>query len=334
MDTHELPILPESQISTLSVQREGNHFRIASLYVDITWGKEPLKLVITVKKLPTSVEFGDSIQFITIDNKSPKLQWMRKEAAKLQSLPERARIVPLMALVRNNIHYAFPWVMEELKQTEPKRAKWVNNHTGLWSHPTTPLTLSQVVDGEYAICRHLSVVTLALAKDAGLKGAALVYKPLADEPGNKIKNVFRKDTGKNLFQSVRANEPFENHHSFVELLLSNGEWIPVDPTVQLTGETPEGLALFKEANYRANIGEFLEKEGLPEHTYGQATSSLQFLPGEDTRSGIYIVNGVKLLRPKAEPEYPRYQGPLDFTLAACQSYMGTNIDLLSVSPAG
>jgi hypothetical protein len=306
---------------------------------------------VTVKKLPTSVELGDSIENIIIDNESPKLQQMRAEAAALQSLPQRERVRPLVDLVRKNIHYAYPWVMEELKQKDPDRAKWVEENTGVMSSRSTPITLSEIVDGEYAVCRHLSVVTLSLAKDAGLQGAHLVYQPTED-PESKIKNVLRKDTGGQLFQSVGVNESFESNHTWVDLLLDDEEWIPVDPSVQLTGETAEGMETFKEANYRGTLVPTLEADGLPPHTYGAPLTNLQLLPGEKTSSGYYVVNGARRLKPiraksstelveipgdsniaEEWPKFPRYQGALDFTLGSQQSYTGTNIELMSVSPS-
>src|SRR3989344_3138514 len=324
--------------------KENNGFHITAAHAVIDVKNSPLMLEVALKKLPTPIGEGTVIEHITIDNKSPKLRKMRQEAQKLKALPEKDRIKPLLSIVKSNLRYAYPWTIKELEYENPELAAQVKEKTGLSSWANIPLTLSEVANIGYCICRHLSVTTLALAKDAGLQGTHLTYQPVKDDPESYIRNVIRKDNVEPLFLSVGVGKSFGNAHAWCELLTSEVEWIPIDPTTGLTGDTKEGFATFQEARYQTYLGQTLFAEGLPQELFGAAMPNLQFLSGESMRKGLYRIGHRIFLKPigrrgkkhtetKNRPEYAKFEGPLDFYLLSRLTNTGINVEIENVKIA-
>lgn len=329
---------------TIVKEIEHGSYDIHIPYIELDAKKDPFKLQLTIRKLVTPIENGTVIESITIDNQSSKLLQARQEAGELKTLPERQRIRPLLAILDRNIQYAFPWVIEELAKSDPTRADWIENNTGPNAR-TSYLTLSQVIDAGYGVCRYLSLALLALAKEAGLEGAHLTYHPRDDDKSGNIVNVIRKDTGNPLFRSVNVGEPFDIAHTWVEFKMSDGSWIPVDPTPKLVGDTPEGLETFRDANYCVDLNNVVVTEGLPRDIYGVSYPSLQFRAAESERKGFFHIFASRKFIIKthttndnevfqsgpSELIYTQYQGPLDFRLKTNTPYTGTTAEIINVA---
>lgn len=237
-----------------------------------------------VEKLP--IEIAEGITYgspagVIIDNKSPKVEILRQQARELKELPEEQRLLPLMTLLRNNVKYSYTNTIDELEKTDQERAKWImENIKG-----NKCITLSDLVEQGYGVCRHLSVLYLFLAKEAGLNGVLL-----RSDQSSPIKNILRTDSNQPLFKEVRVGEEAPPH-LWLEIKLSSGKWVPIDPSTDLIGDTPDKLQMFNLANYTSpsSLGLDVESEpklsdiaGLFNYTY--------FKPGEAiTKASAYII---------------------------------------------
>jgi hypothetical protein len=280
MNRVENQIFNENNKPPITIEGDGGAFRIISPKIELASNLESLRFAITVNKLPTRLELGQRIHGIVIDNESPKLIDMRHKAASLQSLPKKDRILPLMDLVSQEIKYPFPSTLEQINKTDPEKGKRIQEYT---RNSHIPVTLSEIVDNGYGICRHFSLTALSLAIDAGLSGVHLKHEGSRDDDQAKLLNVIRGDTGLPLFQSFGINERFDGGHSWIEILLDDGEWIPIDPTTGLTGLTPEGLETFRDANYKGILESSINDSGLPNKVYSRA--QIFILPGDKSAAG-------------------------------------------------
>lgn len=345
---------PESPKVKFTVNQEADAFTVSSPHVDLASEGDPLRFSITLEKIATPIDQGTVIENITIDNKSPKLQEMYRQARALREIPERERPRQILELLRSNVQFAYEDVMSEVAKGDPELSRWVAENTGIGSSNYKPLSLSEVVDSGYAVCRHLSVAMLALAKEAGMEGAYLTYtSPISAkvEPNPKylIKNVIRKDTNQPLFKSITTGEAVWGGHAWVELRTSDGNWIPVDPSTQLVGDNPEGLETFRDANYISYPTTSFKIGGLPEDVWPYDLGELWFLPAEKTHTGIIKVNSLPKQKPIRirsgnEPEseeiedseiWPKpttYQGPLEIRVYSQSSLNGLSAAVVDVKP--
>lgn len=323
---------------------------VSSPSVNLASEREPLRFAVTLEKAPTPIDIGTVIENITIDNEGPKLQEMMMQVQALRDIPERERPRKILQILRSNVHYAYNDVLEDVAQTDPELARWVAENTGVRSSSAKPLTLSEVVDKGYGVCRHLSVGMLALAKEAGMEGAYLTHQPLISvkrdaEEKYIMKNVTRKDNNQPLFKGDKVGDPVYEGHAWVELRTSQGEWIPVDPSTQLVGDTPEGMQTFKDANYIAAVGASLDIEGFPSPTGHLGNQDLWFTPAEQIHTGILEVNsrpsqkplrlslGKKVDEPIDNEQWPKpteYKGPLNFTISSHSARDGLNVGIVEV----
>ncbi|MEK9156273.1 MAG: transglutaminase-like domain-containing protein [Patescibacteria group bacterium] len=205
------------------------------------------EVTVTIEKQPTKIVEGETYcnGAVLVDTESESMRSLATQEEALKELPEAQRPGAVLKLLRENVHYAYNDVIDAIAQTNPDLAAWVAKNTGVDSH-VFKLPLSQIIDKGYGVCRHLSVAYLWLAQKAGLEGTLLT----SDYRG--ITNVERRDNGKQLFKSVAVGEPLIPH-AWTEVRLSNGEWVPVDPSVMLVGDTEEGMQTFQEAGYNANL---------------------------------------------------------------------------------
>lgn len=344
---------PEVTRGEFVFKKEGGAIEVSTPHVDLTSERDPFRFAVTLEKVPTPVEYGTAIENITIDKESPKLQEMIKQAQTLRDIPERERPRRILQLLRSNVHYAYTDVLEEVAKTDPELAKWVAENTGIDSSSAKPITLSEITDKGYAVCRHLSAAMLVLAKEAGMEGAYLTYSSpvfAKEKPNPKYlaRNVVRRDTNQPLFKMGDVGEPIWGGHAWVELRTSDGEWIPVDPSTQLVGDTPEGLETFRDANYIALVSQSLEIEGFPGDVGHLGNQDLWFLPTEKTHTGILEVNskprqkpiritlGKKVEKPEDTEQWPKptqYKGPLNFNFSSVATSNGLNVGVLDVKTA-
>lgn len=129
----------------------------------------PLEVEVTIGKEPNEIKEGVSINSIEIDSEGEKLQEAIQKAQDLREIPLEDRPRKVMELVREYVKYAYPEDVEGLRQSDPNKANFVESNLGVDSLNAL-VKLSQVFDSGYGVCRHLSVATLTLGKEAGLEG--------------------------------------------------------------------------------------------------------------------------------------------------------------------
>jgi hypothetical protein len=200
------------------------------------------KLEIMLNKRTINMKVGDSYAtqdvFIDEEVQEPDLV---SQAKMLSVHPEKLRAKLLVNLLKNNFKTATQLNINKLRTTDPAYADWVEENVSERSQKKY-VPFSEIVKHGHGICTHHSAIYLWLAQEAGLKGAIM----RSDQ--NTITNIIRSDNGKKMFNfaDVGANVV---SHAWVELLLENGEWLPVDPTTGLVGDTQTNLEMFKQANY-------------------------------------------------------------------------------------
>lgn len=319
-------------------------YSIVAPRVELASDEKPLEFQVTLEKAITPIEKGGTIANIIIDYESDKLKSMLNQARQLQELPESERPRKLLELLRRNIVFAYNDVVEELTKTNPGLGKWIAENTGINSDGARQLRLSEIVDAGYGVCRHLSVIFLVLAKEAGLEGA-YVSSSRTDKEKYDLQNITRPDTGEPLFRMTAVGQPIAGH-AWVELKLSDSNWMPIDPSTNLVGDTDEDLKIFKKANYRAMPVLSFCIEDLPPDVGHQGIMDLSFLPGEAVHKGIIKINSQVKIEPlrlnselenegktKEDGEWPKptqYSGKLSFQIKSRRSFYSMNIKVLNV----
>jgi hypothetical protein len=250
-----------------------------NLNLDATHPTTP-EVTLTIKKLPLPIIEGKIYGHyaVLVDTESEKMKIIVAQAEALKSLPETQRIRAVMELLRTNVHYAYNDAIDAVAKTNPDLANWIAINTGLNSS-ASEIPLSEIFEKEYGICRHLSVAYLWLAQKAGLQGV------LCRTREGTIKNIVRTDNGERLFKSFGVGETTSGH-MWTEIQLSDGTWIPVDPSTKLVADTPEGLEMFKQANYITLDTESLYSECSP-GKLSPVSTELRFTPGQPSSEVKY-----------------------------------------------
>lgn len=306
-------------------------------HVSLSSEGQPIRLEVVLDRIVTPATEGNIIDGITIDRKSPILIEMYERAYALRELPERTRPHRVLELLRSRVQYAYGNVMADVAKEDPDKAAWVDDYI----HGDKDVTLSQVVDHTYAICRHIAVGYLALAQEAGIQGAYATYQApgTIDDPRFLMRNVMRADTQTPLFRSTPVGNVFYDGHAWVELKMSDGEWLPVDPITQLVGDTREAMETFRAANYRESVG--LDVEGFPPYVGVTDSLDLQFIPGEITHHGVIKINSKPKMRPSApkkgaiirvntQSDPTSYDGPLHLSFSNRPSRRALNVTVRNV----
>jgi len=322
-------IIPTNYVD---IKKDGPISHISSPKIDLASNKPPLELVIEVEKHATAVDVGTVLHMIKINEPSPRYQRMLEEARALKQLPERERPRKLVELLRSNVQYAYPSKIKELEVNDPPLAERIKQILVLRADDIDePLPLSEIIETGFGVCKHLSVAMLPLAEVAGLKGA------LCASHSGRIKNVIRKDNGQPLFKLYDVGNTTDPH-VWVELQISNGEWIPADPATQLVGDNLESLTTFEEANYRAIPG-YININDLPENvSWSDQDPSLQFLPGERTHRGVLKINSeptpiIELFPSGAlvsRETQTTYSGPLNLQISSIPSSYSCSASILDI----
>ncbi len=237
------------------------------------------EIQIVVEKQPIDLVEGRSYADFSVlmDRETEKMVDLGAKAEALLELPEKERPAIILKILRSRVHYAYNEVIQKLSETDPELARWVAENIGLNSSVLN-IPLSEIIEKGYGVCGHLATAYLWLAEKAGLKGVIL-----SSNQGT-IKNIRRSDTGEKLFESVEIGQPV-SAHSWVEIITSDGVWIPVDPSTKLIGDSRDGLAIFKDANYMSSAHLSLDGETEPRDKLSPKWTPMLFAPAEATASG-------------------------------------------------
>ncbi|MFZ2522303.1 MAG: transglutaminase-like domain-containing protein [Minisyncoccia bacterium] len=288
------------------------------------------EIKIVVEKQPVELVEGKSYvnSAVLIDKETERMQSLATQAEALLEIPENERPAKVLEILRSKMHYAYNDVLDKLSESDPDLAKWVAENTGLSSPFSHDVPLSDLVEKGYGVCRHLSVAYLWLAQKAGLKGVLL-----SSEYGS-IKNIERTDTKQKLFRSADIGKPV-SAHSWVEIKTSDGQWIPVDPSTKLVGDSEEGLAMFKEANYLA-IGYGIDIDAEPGDKLGVDRTAIFFAPAEPTSSGTFCLElrsskpTIRFGKENLPPTNVPYSGEGKLKIEKDDNYGGFALDILEV----
>jgi len=258
---------------------------------------------------------------VLIDKKSPKVENLLQQARQLKELPEEKRIQKVMEIVRSNVKYPYPETVAELQNTNNNLAEWINMNM---VKENQVITLSDLVEKGYGVCRHLSVLYLFLAQEAGLKGAIM-----RTDPDNPIRNILRTDNKEPLFKLVEIGDEAPSH-AWVEIQLSSNRWIPVDPSTNLIGDTTANLEMFNSANYMAAATYNLERSVKPKENIVGLFNKIYFKPGEPVTKGSAYIAPKKHLSLETGMKILSYQGPAELTISQLSSYtdLNTNIRII------
>jgi hypothetical protein len=220
-----------------------------------------------------------------------------EECLRFKDLPEKEILHKILEILRKNIDYPFEEKVEEIRKDNPELADWIDKYVPINKFPLGGSNkLSDIFEKGYGVCGNLSLAYLYLAEKLGFKGI-IFY-------GDEIKNISRSDNKEALFKSREVGAPAPVHF-WCEIRLSNGEWIPVDPSTKLVGDD-EGIDDFRRANY---IGRALS---LPIETNFKNPSDvvlnfpikIDFLPGEKEGRALCKLNKKRV--PKKD--FVSYQG--------------------------
>lgn len=200
---------------------------------------------IRVRKEPINVVSGDILGANSVEvNFEGATQTLMEEAEKLAELPEEERLATLTELVRNKLKYPYPDVIESAGAENAELKEWLEKRFGqkpsLWK-----MELNEFLNNGYGDCKIMAAAYLVAAKAAKMKG---IY---ANSNGS-LKNISRPDTGKPIFKSVELERDTNSAHAWVEIQLSDGRWIPVDPTTNMIG-LGEMIETFRQAGYNVPV---------------------------------------------------------------------------------
>ncbi len=265
---------------------------------------------VTVEKQPTEIVEGRHYlnNIVKIDKETKKMKSLSGAAEKLLEIPEAERLEKVLEILRNNVNYPYEDDIKKLAEKNPKLAQWITDNVK--SNKT--VSISEIFEKGYGQCGHLTVAYLWLAQKAGLKGTILTC------PKGVIKNIVRTDTGKSLFKSEGGPA-----HAWVEVQISDGRWIPVDPSVKLIGDSRERLDMFKEANYKT-FCEGLGENWEPKETVQSKNTPVVFYPAEPTASGSFHLE----LKTKNEQYFG--EGKLDISTQYSRSFPSLNLKIRDI----
>ena len=309
-------------------------FEVSIPHVELSSEEGPgVKLEIEIERVPIQISEGSIIGVmggVIVDiesSPSPKLKEMVVKAKELTDLPEGERPRKIMEIVRSKVNYAYDEVVEELRKADPELADWVVKYTGLNSSGEK-VKASEIVNSGHGICCHLAALAVILAKEAGLEASFETSFAMSKEEG--FKNVARKDNGEKLFKSFELDEIFTIPHAWAEIRMSDGKWVPIDPSTKIVGDNDTELQTFKGANYKSTPYSMRIKN-LPGGVSLMGNRDLQFSSGETVHSGMVTINCMPLLDLIRETKIPEsYSGPLSFQIISQPTTDGMNVRVKSV----
>ncbi len=218
--------------------------------------KETLgRLIIKAEKLPLDMSNIKAMAHVNFaEPNEPTKEFMNKVEQLAELGDDKEKIDGLLKLLKSQITYGYESVLEakaqELGIDKEKLDKFGTKGN---SH----VNFNEMLEYGIGICGHLSEAYLYLANKAGLKGVISW-----SHPNRTPTNIVRTDNGEKLFKSAEVGAKTSNH-AWVEIQANDGSWIPVDPSTELTGTTVEGMEMFKEAGYTANLTNLIDYDFEP-----------------------------------------------------------------------
>jgi hypothetical protein len=280
-------------------------------HVNLDPSKAPLEFSVTLSKESTRLP-----EMPQIEDELSAVREMLGEARELRSLPEEERPRQLMEILRSRVQYSYADTLAELDSSDTERAQAIRANNGL---PLLQLSsLRNAVKLGYANCMPLTAGMLTLGREAGLDGAFLGNG--LDEGPNPLKNIRRSDTQQLLFRGD-SNEGahIPAVHAWAEFKMSNGVWLPVDPSTELVGDNDTEMQIFRDADYHAAVGRSLKTE-LTEGVRRLSTRGLEFLPGEASHTGKL---GVTVDAHAGDP----YNGPFHMRFGVYRPPVGVALEV-------
>jgi len=321
------------QAIEISAEKQLASITFQNLELNADNPKSP-EIIVVVEKQPIELVKGKSYcnHTVLIDQETESMTYLAKEAEALSELPERERPAKVLEILRRKMHYAYNDAIKKLSETDPELAKWVAENTGLNAASVSDVPLSQILEKGYGVCRHLAPAYLWLAQKAGLKGVIL------SSAWGVLKNIKRSDTQEKLFRSAEVGQPVSGH-SWVEIKTADGQWIPVDPSTKLVGDTEAGLAMFRDANYSAIGGLGLDLEAEPRNKLNPfLTSPIVFYPAEPKASGVLCLElsstkpEIRLREENIPPTNVPYSGEGKLNIRVSEQFGGLALDIVEVKP--
>ena len=196
--------------------------------------------------------------------------------------------------------------------------QWLKGFVTFYNQAYSHVTLSQVMKQGRGVCRHITLLYLIFLKEIGIQGVFLT-----SGMGTPPKNIHKPD-GSFLFHNYPLNS-YVKPHAWAEVLI-NDSWIPVDPTIDFIGDTPEKIEVFHNAGYQAKIAPFMTTE--PHNLYGDIDIP-PFQPQQKQATGKVIVKPVPQINWNHSSHYQQtapYQG--NFKLEICPFTYDQGMQLL------
>ena len=259
-----------------------------------------------------------SINSIEIDSEGEKLQEAIQRAQDLRQVPFEDKPRKVMELVREYVNYAYPEDVERLREVDPDKADFVEANLGVESF-NSPVKLSQVFDNGFGVCRHLSVATLVLGKEAGLEG---VYSTSPLETFG-VKNILHPETREKLFKLTGLDKR-TGMHAWVEFQVGEN-WVPVDPSTQLVGDNQQELEIFRQTEYVVDHRRSITTQNLPKNLETNM-EGFGFGPGEKTSLGKLIImpKTSPKIRTGEEIKSGPFTGRLSFVVVPSEDQISAN----------
>lgn len=276
---------------------------------------------IRVRKEPIEVLDGDNLGSNSVEVKfENEAVALMEEAEKLAELPEEERLVALMELVRRKLKYPYPDVMEAAQLENPELKEWFGQRFG--KNPSIGnLRLNDFLKNGYGDCKIMAAAYILAAQSAKMKG---IYA----NSGSSLKNVVRPDTGKPVFKSVELDKDTNSAHAWVEIQLSDGRWVPVDPTTNMVG-LGEMIEVFRQAGYNVPIA---FNDRVPEELELERDGSC-FAPGESEKE-LHLklkIGRIRRLGKGSQAKKfmaPKFSGSTDLNFVSSADPKSANLDFI------
>lgn len=296
-------------------QQEGRYGRNLHIEnIELTPNSE-IPIDIQIRKAPIEIEDGDSIggNGVEVNFKGRSVELMRA-AEKLKELPEAERLGAVMKLIHEKLKYPYPETTENDSRDNPDLKKWLDERFG--ERPRIgDLELNEFLERGYGDCKIMATAYLLAAQSAELRG---IYA----NSGTALKNIKRPDNGQPIFRSVEVDRDLNSAHAWVEIQLSDGRWIPVDPTANMIGEG-EMLKVFQEAGYKIPVA--YVDEVTPKGLYLDRGEAL-FDPGESEKMLRPRLKIAREFNKTRKPKMDRYAGDVDIVLSSSKDPKSMQLD--------